>query len=33
LLVQYQHLFPRSNETNPDRNRGWEVWSKSIPSA
>lgn len=28
LLVQYQHLFPRSQETNPDSNRGWEVWTK-----
>jgi len=33
LLVQYQHLFPRSNDTKPDSNRGWEVWSKSILSA
>lgn len=32
LLVQYQHLFPRSQATNPDRNRGWEVWSKTTPS-
>lgn len=28
LLVQYQHVFPRSQATNPDRNRGWEVWTK-----
>lgn len=29
LLVQFQHLFPRSQATNPDRNRGWEVWAKT----
>lgn len=28
LLVLYQHVFPRRNVNNPDKNRGWQIWEK-----
>lgn len=28
LLVLYQHVYPRRLLDNPDKNKGWEVWTK-----
>ncbi len=28
LLVLYQHIYPREDIDNPDKNRGWEIWQK-----
>lgn len=30
MIVIYRHQYPRKIPFNPDNNRGWEVWTKTI---